>query len=151
MIRQRFAIHRRFALKDLLITTAVIAIALAWYLDRSRLASQIESLLSEVKSDKAEIQVLTESRDQLRKTVNLNQTQLREMRLNLNSLIRDVEAFSHDIDLVTLVSGVEAIESRGSFRDTVFVTFTNGQSFFRHAEMREASRAKRLLIRTGMR
>ena len=36
MIRPRFAILRRFALKDLMIVTAVIALALAWRLDRTK-------------------------------------------------------------------------------------------------------------------
>lgn len=142
-------IRQRYALKDLFITTAVAALALAWFLDRHTLASQIESLLSEVKSRHAEIRTLTASRDQLAKTVDLNRSQLREMRRNLNALIRDVEEFDRDIDLETLVSGVDVIETRGTlFKDTVFVTFTNGKSFFCHANFREVMRAQRLLTDT---
>jgi predicted nuclease with TOPRIM domain len=152
MIRLRFAIRRRFALKDLLIATAVIALALAWRLDRNQLAGQIESLSIEVKSGQAEIQFLTAERGQLREMVELNRTQLREVRLNLRSLTRDLEELNHEIDLETLVSGVDAIETRGNRLDgTVFVTFSNGKNFFRRADTREASRAQRLLIRTRMR
>lgn len=144
-------IRRRFALKDLLIFTALIAIALAWLLDRNQQAGQIQSLSQQVNSGLTEIQTLRSSRDRLRETMSRNMTEIRELRSELRSLMRDVETFQQEIDLATLVSGVEAIEARGTrLDDTVFVTFHNGRSFFRRADARETLRAQRLLIETRM-
>lgn len=140
-------IRRRFALKDMLIVTALVAMALAWRLDHNRLAGRIESLSVEVKESKTEIEMLQVSRNRLRDSLDANMTDLRELRSEFRSVMRDVASYRQEIDLETLVSGVETIESRGtSLNDVVYVTFHNGESYFRRASLLQTTRAQRMLI-----
>ena len=142
----------RYALKDLLVATTVVAVALAWLLDRRSLTSQVETLVTDAKARESEIRFLNSARIELVKALEQNERNLREMRRELRSLRREVEDFNREIDLETLVSGVDTIEMRGNrFKDTVFVTFTNGQSFFHNATTREVMRAQRLLVENRMR